>query len=79
MGGVEFLFEASRFLNDQALHNEARVELEKMILNSRHDVKNPPTLVDGVLDLSLFRGLAGLGYTALRQLEPSLPNILIWE
>jgi hypothetical protein len=27
----------------------------------------------------LFRGLAGVGYTALRRVEDSLPDVLIWE
>ena len=35
-------------------------------------------------NLGLFRGLAGVGYTALRQAalmqgRPALPNVLIWE
>ena len=30
-------------------------------------------------NLGLFRGLAGVGYTLLRQIDGSLPNILIWE
>jgi type 2 lantibiotic biosynthesis protein LanM len=30
-------------------------------------------------NLGLFRGLAGVGYTALRRLDGSLPNVLIWE
>jgi len=30
-------------------------------------------------NLGLFRGLAGVGYTALRQVDRSLPNVLIWE
>jgi lantibiotic modifying enzyme len=30
-------------------------------------------------NLGLFRGLAGIGYTLLRRLDPSLPNVLIWE
>ena len=29
--------------------------------------------------LGLFRGLAGVGYTLLRQVDDSLPNVLIWE
>jgi lantibiotic modifying enzyme len=29
--------------------------------------------------LGLFRGLAGVGYTALRRVDASLPNVLIWE
>jgi lantibiotic modifying enzyme len=30
-------------------------------------------------NLGLFRGLAGVGYTSLRQAHASLPNVLIWE
>jgi type 2 lantibiotic biosynthesis protein LanM len=33
----------------------------------------------GRFNLGLFRGLAGVGYTALRRLDASLPNVLIWE
>jgi lantibiotic modifying enzyme len=30
-------------------------------------------------NLGLFRGMAGVGYTALRQVDHSLPNVLIFE
>jgi len=30
-------------------------------------------------NLGLFRGLSGVGYTLLRQVDASLPNVLIWE
>jgi class II lanthipeptide synthase len=30
-------------------------------------------------NLGLFRGLAGVGYTLLREIDASLPNVLIWE
>ena len=30
-------------------------------------------------NLGLFRGLAGVGYTLLREVNDSLPNVLIWE
>ena len=30
-------------------------------------------------NLGLFRGLAGVGYTCLRQADRSLPNVLAWE
>ena len=33
----------------------------------------------GKFNLGLFRGIAGVGYTALRQVDGSLPNVLIWE
>jgi lantibiotic modifying enzyme len=29
--------------------------------------------------LGLFRGVAGVGYTSLRQVDGSLPNVIIWE
>ncbi len=29
-------------------------------------------------NLGLFRGLAGVGYTVLRRVDGSLPNVLIW-
>ena len=79
LGGIEFFFEASRFLNNPALHQEARVELEKMIIKTRRSENEIILPFDNPLDFSLFRGSAGLGYTALRQLDLNLPNILIWE
>jgi type 2 lantibiotic biosynthesis protein LanM len=30
-------------------------------------------------NLGLFRGMAGVGYTLLRQVDRSLPNVLLWE
>jgi lantibiotic modifying enzyme len=33
----------------------------------------------GRFNLGLFRGLAGVGYSLLRQADTSLPNVLIWE
>ncbi len=30
-------------------------------------------------NIGLFRGLSGVGYCCLRQVAPSLPNVLIWE
>src|SRR6516165_9808770 len=30
-------------------------------------------------NLGLFRGLAGVGYTVLRRIDRSLPNVLVWE
>jgi lantibiotic modifying enzyme len=30
-------------------------------------------------NLGFFRGLAGVGYTLLRQADATLPNVLVWE
>ena len=34
---------------------------------------------DENFNLSLFNGISGIGYTILRELNPSLPNILIFK
>jgi lantibiotic modifying enzyme len=34
---------------------------------------------DRRFNLGLFRGLAGMGYVCLRQIDAGLPNVLIWE
>lgn len=34
---------------------------------------------DTRFNVGLFRGLAGVGYTALRAVDDTLPNVLIWE
>jgi lantibiotic modifying enzyme len=30
-------------------------------------------------NVGLFRGLAGVGYACLREVDDSIPNVLIWE
>jgi lantibiotic modifying enzyme len=30
-------------------------------------------------NIGLFGGVAGVGYCCLRQVAPSLPNVLMWE
>ena len=34
---------------------------------------------DGLWSGMFYSGLAGVGYTCLRQADRSLPNVLIWE
>lgn len=34
---------------------------------------------DTRFNVGLFRGLAGVGYTCLRGIDPTLPNVLLWE
>ncbi|GJO07061.1 hypothetical protein NJB1907f44_26810 [Mycobacterium marinum] len=34
---------------------------------------------DQAFNPGLFRGIAGIGYTALRRIDASLPNVLLWE
>lgn len=79
LGAVEFLREAGR-----ELQNSELCELGSQYLQTV--LKSATTTGDYRWDngnrrfnLGLFRGLAGVGYTLLRQVDASLPNVLIWE
>jgi lantibiotic modifying enzyme len=34
---------------------------------------------DKRFNLGLFQGMAGVGYVMLRLIDPTLPNVLIWQ
>ena len=79
MGSVEFINEAGMFLNNQALSTLAHERLIALIGDSQ--VNNGFKFLQNSqeFNLGLFRGVAGVGYTALRQLDRSLPNVLLWQ
>lgn len=79
LGGVEFLREAADALG--------RDDLRVLATRRLHTVVNAARAADdyrwssgtGRFNLGLFRGIAGIGYTMLREAHPTLPNVLIWE
>ena len=79
LGSVEFFCEAGNALGRSDLRELAAQRLARLLqaANAVGDYR----WNNGVrrFNLGLFRGLAGVGYTALRRLDPSLPNVLIWE
>ena len=79
LGSVEFFCEAGNALGRSDLRELAARRLASLVQagNSVGDYR----WNNGArrFNLGLFRGLAGVGYTALRRLDPSLPNVLIWE
>ena len=78
LGHVELLRSASLFFSNPTFDVQAKAEFKKVIDRAHRSGKyllGPP----GEIPLGLFTGLAGIGYTALRHNEPTLPNILIWE
>jgi len=79
MGHVEFLNEVARFQNSKEIKEEAAQKLSKVIQESHLSCYQFGGVNDSELHLNLFRGIAGIGYTALRQIDSKLPNILIWE
>jgi lantibiotic modifying enzyme len=79
LGNIEFVWEAARALARDDLRELAQRRMLAVIQSAaaagdyRFDVGNRQ------FNLGLFRGLAGIGYTCLRQADPALPNILILE
>jgi hypothetical protein len=79
LGTIEFLAEASEVLNQPALGHLSDQRLAQIITN-RHEQGDYDWDAGGTaFNLGLFRGLSGVGYTIVRKLDPSLPNVLMWE
>ena len=79
MGSIEFLNEAGKLLSDQNITSLANQRLVE-IFATRQENGDYSWPVGGTeFNLGLFRGASGVGYTLLRRLNPTLPNILIWE
>jgi lantibiotic modifying enzyme len=79
LDNIELLNEASLTLERPQLRGEASQRLMAMIAAAE---TRGGYLLDGLekrFRLGLFRGLSGVGYSLLRQTDPGLPNVLIWE
>ena len=79
LGGIEFLCEAGVVLDRSDLRDRASQRLATIIQAAAAAGDYRWGGGSRQFNLGLFRGLAGVGYTALRQVDRSLPNILIWE
>ena len=79
LGSIEFFFEAASAFE--------RIDLRELALQRLMAVLERAALAGDYrwntgkkqFNLGLFRGLAGVGYTLLRRVENSLPNIIIWD
>ena len=79
LGIVEFFCEAAGVLQCDDLQHLALQRLQSMIEMARHAGDYRWNSGTEKFNLGLFRGLSGLGYTLLRQVDRSLPNVLIWD
>ena len=79
LGSVELFCEASSILGRSELRELALRRLTEVFsaAASRGDYRWNSG--KGQFNLGLFRGQSGVGYTALRRVDDSLPNVLIWE
>jgi lantibiotic modifying enzyme len=79
LGSVEFLCEAGDLLRRNDLQELAKRELANVLQSAADTGDYRWNSGERRFNLGLFRGMAGVGYTALRQVDPSLPNVLIFE
>ena len=79
LGSVEFFCEASSALGRDDLRELASRRLAAVLETAASKGDYRWNSGKRQFNLGLFRGLAGVGYTSLRQADGSLPNVIIWE
>ena len=79
LGSIEFFCEAGGALGRGDLRELASQRLAALLQAAKSAGDYRWNSGARRFNLGLFRGLAGVGYTSLRRLDGSLPNILIWE
>jgi len=79
LGSIEFLCAAGDVLERTDLRKLASRRLMTLLDNAKLNGDYRWNGGNRRFNLGLFRGLAGVGYTSLRQVDGSLPNVLIWE
>jgi type 2 lantibiotic biosynthesis protein LanM len=79
LGGVELCREAGRVLDRPELAELASRRLLAVLRTKAAAGEYRWNVGTTRFNLGLFRGLAGVGYTCLREVDGSIPNVLIWE
>ena len=79
LGNVELVREAGRVLNRSDLCELSTRRLSSVLQTSASTGDFRWKGGARRFNIGLFCGLAGVGYTCLREIDSSLPNVLIWE
>ena len=79
LGGIELLCEAATVVGNEKLRALASRRLAAILDEAAATGDYRWNSGKRQFNLGLFRGLAGVGYSLLRQADASLPNVLIWE
>jgi type 2 lantibiotic biosynthesis protein LanM len=79
LGGIEFLCEAADRAGAREISELAARRLAAVLASAGAIGDYRWNSGKRQFNLGLFRGLAGVGYTLLRRVDRSLPNVLIWE
>ena len=79
LGSIEFFCEAGSILERKDLRDIASRRLMAILQAAASSGDFRWNSGKRTFNLGLFRGLAGVGYTSLRQADSYLPNVLMWE
>jgi type 2 lantibiotic biosynthesis protein LanM len=79
LGSIEFFCEAGRALDRSDLRDMAAQRLLAVLEQAAVTGDYRWNSGKGQFNLGLFRGLSGVGFTLLRQIDLSLPDILTWQ
>ena len=79
LGSIEFFCEAGSALGRSDLRELASRRLMSLLEAATSTGDYRWNSGNRQFNLGLFRGVAGVGYTSLRQVDGSLPNVIIWE
>jgi type 2 lantibiotic biosynthesis protein LanM len=79
LGSIEFLCEAGSALERDDLRDLAARRLMTVVATAAATGDYRWNVGRRQFNLGFFRGIAGTGYTLLRQVDRSLPNVVIWE
>jgi len=79
LGSIEFFCEAASILGRSDLRELALQRLTDVLATAASSGDYRWNSGNGQFNLGLFRGRSGVGYTALRRVDNSLANVLIWE
>jgi len=79
LGNIEFIHEAASVLERDELRKLVARRSMEVLENAMSTGQYRWDAGGNKFNLGLFRGLAGVGYTLLRRIDGSLPNILVWE
>jgi type 2 lantibiotic biosynthesis protein LanM len=79
LGNVEFFCEAGDALGRPDIRAAAAERLAAVVQAAASGGDYRWNSGKQRFNLGLFRGLAGVGYTLLRQRDAALPNVLIWD
>lgn len=79
LGRIEFLCTAADVLGQPDLRSSATQLLLQIVEGARRRGDYHWDVAGRKYNIGLFRGLSGVGYTALRRVDSTLPNVLILQ